>query len=155
MIENVRIDRENLNEEELTILDKLIAKSKGYPSLNEPYWYISDNCVATPSTWTNTEEDRNCYEICNYFKTKEEAINALDKITILTKIKRLSSEYINPNKGLDGYLYIDVRDMDIHLAIDKERIFIPGIKVSSGPLFNEFKQKITKEDIAVLLKVLV
>lgn len=155
MIENVRIDRENLNEEELSILDKLIAKSKGYPQLHDAYWYISDDCAITPSTWTNTEVDRNSYEIGNYFKTKEEAANALNKITILTKIKRLSSEYIDPDKGSDAYLYIDLNDMNIHPLINKDRIIVPGIKVSSGKLFGEFKQMITKDDIYLLLNILV
>ena len=74
---------------------------------------------------------------------------------ILTKLKRLAKDYVDGDRKPDAYIYIDLNDKQIHPAINKAKVYIPDIKVSSGVLFNEFKKMISEEDITELLKYLI
>lgn len=155
MIENIKIDKANLSKTELEMLEFLVAKSKGYPQKDEIYWFLTDSGEIESTEWHGDPDDKDTYEIGNCFKTKEDAENAKNKMIILTRIKRLAKDYIDGDKNPDAYVYIDLNDKQIHPAINKSKVYIPDVKVSSGILFNEFKKMISDDDIKTLLNFLI
>ena len=72
-----------------------IDKKTGRVAKGEKFWTITDDCDISiyEQIETNFGEDDYLYEIGNYFKTKEEAEKALEKIKIYTRLKRFAETY--------------------------------------------------------------
>ena len=88
------IEKLDIQLKELEYQEKRCKRWKG--KQNEKYWYISSDSIVNHMMEMNDDQDDGSYEIGNYFRTKEEAEKAVEKIKIYTQLKDLA---LRLNKG--------------------------------------------------------
>lgn len=97
MENNITVNMENLSEEEIEQLMKIIKKSNGCkrkvwkPECDKNYWIINGFRVVN-SSWDNDNVDYRRYEIGNCFKTEKEAKFALEKLKVEAELRRFAEE---------------------------------------------------------------
>ena len=96
---SLNVNMENLTEEERNQLLALVKKStEEKPKVWKPedkkeYYFINAGGRICDDIWTNCILDNNLYAIGNCFKTEEEAEFALEKLKVITELKRFAQEH--------------------------------------------------------------
>lgn len=96
---NITINMENLSDEERNTLLSLIEKankpkSKVWkPEYGEEYYFIRNNGQICYTPWINVDADKESFVLGNCFKTEEEAKFALEKLKVITELKRFAIEH--------------------------------------------------------------
>lgn len=95
---NLNVNMENLTEEERNQLLALVKKSTEEPKVWNPkdykkYYYVDNNGDIWEERWCGSYTDEERYEIDNCFKTEEEAEFAVEKLKVITKLKRFAQEH--------------------------------------------------------------
>ena len=97
----VKVNLDNLTEEEIAELLKLIEKANNpkskvwKPEKGEEYYYFWAGRVYSCS-WNNDFVDEGKYAIADVFKTKEEAQNAVERLKIRAELQRYADEHNEP-----------------------------------------------------------
>lgn len=96
---SLNVNMENLTEEERNQLLALVKKSMEEkkvwkPKDDEIYYYITAiGDIKRKEYYSPSFYDNLCYEIGNCYRTEEEAVVALEKQIITTKLKRFAQEH--------------------------------------------------------------
>lgn len=117
----LQINMNNLTDEERNTLLSLVKKSNEpkskvwKPDVEEEFYTLFGDGSIYKLTWLNIADRVKRYEIGNCFKTEEEAKFALERLKIITELKRFAIEYnegeINWNDNKQ-YKYILCFDHD-------------------------------------------
>lgn len=103
----LQINMNNLTDEERATLLSLVKKankseSKVWkPEVKEEFYSLFGDGIVNKLTWLNNIDNIKRYEIDNCFKTKEEAKFALEKLKVITELKRYAMEH--NDKKIDWY----------------------------------------------------
>lgn len=95
----LQISMKNLSEEERNMLLSLIEKankpkSKVWkPEYGEEYYFIRNNGQICYTDWINSDVDKERFVLGNCFKTEDEAKFALEKLKVITELKRFALEH--------------------------------------------------------------
>lgn len=119
--QNITVNMENLSDEERNTLLELInkankPKSKVWkPEDAELYYFIRNDGQICYTHWNEIDLDQDRYGLGNCFKTEDEAKFALEKLKVITELKRFAIEHnegeINWNDNKQ-YKYILCFDHD-------------------------------------------
>ena len=96
---NITINMENLSDEERNTLLSLVKKSNEpkskvwKPEYGKEYSFIGNNGEIIRDCHSNHQLDRDRYSIGNCFKTEDEAKFALEKLKVITELKRFAIEH--------------------------------------------------------------
>lgn len=96
-VTEIKVDLNNLTEEEIEKLLSLIEKAKKpkskvwKPEEGQLYWLITG--TVTCYNWDGSQTDHNLFSIGNCFKTKEEAENAAERLKIRAELQRYADEH--------------------------------------------------------------
>lgn len=150
------IDLDNLTAEEQEIAKRLSEKKKPYwvPKNGEPFWYINNVGDAECSCFDYSISEHRFYlAIGNYFKTEEEAKEAMTRMQMQTKWKRLSleaGEADNPWDGKHKHVFTfwdylnETLDIDFNEVCFSEKTYFPtadSIKAAIAELGEENVKK--------------
>lgn len=102
---SLNVNMENLTEAERNQLLALVKKSTGEnkvwkPEYYEKYYYIDEEGEFFSDLWNDDDFDNNAYTIGNCFKTEKEALFAVEKFKVTTKLKRFAQEH---NEKIDWH----------------------------------------------------
>lgn len=95
----ITVNFENLTEDERAELERLVDKSNKpssqdfRPHFGEQYFYINERGEVDSFYNHNSKSDKMCYLIGNYFKTEEEAKLEVEKLKIVTELKRMAKAW--------------------------------------------------------------
>lgn len=103
---NVNFD--NLTEEErnqlLALVKKLMEEKKVWkPKLDEKYYYIQVNGNTNDTSWDDSLTDNLMYSIGNCYHTREDAQFAVEKLKVITELKRFAEEHNDKIDWNDGH----------------------------------------------------
>lgn len=107
---NITVNMENLNDTERKQLLALIEKANEpqsniwKPKCRDDYYRITGYSNIQLSTWRNDNEDNNCYNMGNCFRTKADAEFELERRKVVHELRVLANGY-KPKKG-KGWFYI-------------------------------------------------
>lgn len=101
--EKLERDLEELGTQINELEEKEITKSgKRWRGVKDRfYWYIEGDCEVYGEYEKDDDYDNARYEIGNYFRTKEEAKEAVEKMKIYMRLKDLALR-LNEGKKIDG-----------------------------------------------------
>lgn len=94
----ISINMENLNETERSQLLALIEKANKQknnmwkPGIKDKYWYIDPDGDITSHVHTEYNDDQ-FLEIGNYFRTREEAEFAVERLKVIQQLKELANGF--------------------------------------------------------------
>ena len=97
--QNITVNMENLSDEERNTLLELInkankPKSKVWkPEDAELYYFIRNDGQICYTHWNEIDLDQDRYGLGNCFKTEDEAKFALEKLKVITELKRFALEH--------------------------------------------------------------
>lgn len=122
------------------------------------YWYIEGDCEVYGEYETDDDYDNSRYGIGNYFRTKEEAEKAVEKMKIYTRLKDLALR-LNEGREVDWDDFKQAKwhihyNYDGNLTTIDSHIYqdIGQIYCLNSDFLNIAKQEIGKENLKKLFK---
>lgn len=105
--EEIKVLREQISASEklLSKLEAQIKKEKEFPKVGDEYWRIDDRGSVDSFMYNNYYNDKNRQAIGNFYKTKEEAEFAVEKLKVEKEVNDFSSPFIFGRKN--WYLFMD------------------------------------------------
>lgn len=151
------IEKLDIQLKELEYQEKRCKRWKG--KQNEKYWYISSDSIVNHMMEMNDDQDDGSYEIGNYFRTKEEAEKAVEKIKIYMQLKDLALR-LNKGEKIDWtnddqakyYIYYDHETMKLDYSQDWSYQRIGQIYCLDRQFLNKAKCEIGEENIRKLFE---
>lgn len=159
MDNNITVNMENLSQEERSTLLSLIEKANKpknkvwKPEKDETYYYLYSYGKIEEDTWDNANEDRIRYAIGNCFKTKEEAEFVLEKLKVITELKRYALEHnegeINWNPGKRNfYIYysysINRTDIDFTTCMRESTVYFTSREIAQAAIKEIGEERLRK-----------
>ena len=101
-MEEIKLNMENLTKEEREQLLKLVEKANKKeprvwkPESREVYYYFSSEGYTEQASWYDCQGDEDSYAIGNCFKTKKEVEFEVEKLRVITELKRFAKEHNDP-----------------------------------------------------------
>lgn len=93
-MENITINLENLSDDEREQLMKLIKKANNAdkPTIGEHYYYIVESGYIAEVSYEDLECEKDALLIGNHFTTREEAEFEVERLKVITEIKRIAAK---------------------------------------------------------------
>ena len=111
-MEEIKVNFDNLTEEETAELKRLVDKSNTprskvfKPNEGEKYYVLDANGETCSIKWGGDSYDMGCYSIGNCFNTKEETEFAFERLKITAELQRYADEHNEPiNWSRNDYRY--------------------------------------------------
>src|SRR5699024_4168341 len=79
--------------ERIAELEEQAKEEREFPQDGDEYWFITDRGMVFDSKFENKKSDRDSLEIGNFFKTKEQADFAVEKLKVEAELRNLSDSW--------------------------------------------------------------
>lgn len=86
-------DEIKLLKERIIELEVLAEEEQKFPLDWDEYWYIDINGDAVSEKWLGVDIEKDMFEIGNFFKTKEQAEFAVEKLKVEAELRKFSSPF--------------------------------------------------------------
>ena len=124
-MEEIKLNLENLNEEERAQLMFLVKKANKddkksilwKPHSGEEYYHISGDGDVDMDEWDGGDYDEDAYAIGNCFKTEEEAEFKVERQKVIVELKRFAEENNSSIVSMRYYLNGAFYDNNDHFSI--------------------------------------
>ena len=74
-------------------LEEQAKEEREFPQYGDEYWFITDRGMVFDSKFENKKSDRDSLEIGNFFKTKEQADFAVEKLKVEAELRKYSRPF--------------------------------------------------------------
>src|SRR5699024_807554 len=74
-------------------LEEQVKEEQEFPQAGDEYWFITDRGMVFDSKFENKKSDRDSLEIGNFFKTKEQAEFAVEKLKVEAELLKFSRPF--------------------------------------------------------------
>src|SRR5699024_8225229 len=74
-------------------LEEQVKEEQEFPQDGDGYWFITDRGMVFDSKFENKKSDRDSLEIGNFFKTKEQAEFAVEKLKVEAELRKYSRPF--------------------------------------------------------------
>lgn len=106
--------------ERIAELEEQAKEEQGLPQIGDEYWFMSDSGgVIDTSFYSNYYIDNDRIDIGNFFKGREDAEFAIEKLKVETELRKFSRPFKDNNNNYHIELYL----FDKTLSIDNVEYF--------------------------------
>ena len=79
--------------ERIAELEEQVKEEQGFPEYGDDYWFLLSGGTIVDNFYTNSHFDNKRLEIGNFFKTKEQAEFALEKLKVEAELRKFSRPF--------------------------------------------------------------
>ena len=137
-------------QDELKALKERIAelechdKKQKFPQYGDEYWYVDDIGILWLSVFGKGELSNDRVEMGNVFRTKNEAVLAVEKLKVEAELRKYSRPFI---LGEENWYLNMVRSKDITIAYDHYNIHQGTVYFKSKDKVKEVIESVGEERI--------